>query len=110
MHGEEMRPLERMDSTPRRWAVFVILTAIALMLVTYGVYTSQAAIPIEQVECASSGQPAFGILPPDGETVDIYHSNILNMVGCMGDIDTATPEGTPVPVPDHGLTEPLALH
>jgi hypothetical protein len=111
MFGEELLPRERMDgATRRRWAVLMMLAVITLMLVTYGVYTSQAAIPIEQVECDASGRPAYGILPQDDGAVDIYNGNILNMVGCMGDIDAATPEGTPAAVYDHGLNEPLALH
>ena len=111
MSGEGLLPGERTDHrTRRRWPVLVILAAITLMLVTYGVYTSQAAIPIEQVECDASGRPHFWVPQQNVGAVDIYDGSILNMVGCMSDLDAATPEGTAAAVHDHGLTEPMAMH
>jgi hypothetical protein len=111
MNDEDLLRKERMDGmTRRRWAELAMLAAVALVLVANVFYTSQAAIPIEQVECDASGPPAFWILPNDAGSGDIYNGGILNMVGCMSDIGVATPEGTPSAVDDHGLTEPMAMH
>ena len=111
MDGEELLRTERTDITRRRrWVELAMLAAIALVLVTNWFYTSQAAIPIQQIECDASGQPAFGILPQDAGAVDIYYGNILTMVGCTSDSGLATPQGTPDSVYDHGLAEPKAMH
>jgi hypothetical protein len=111
MDGKELLRTERTDVTRRRrWVELAILAAIALALVTNEFYPSQAATPIQQIECDASGRPAFGILPQDVGAVDIYYGNILTTVGCTSDSDLATPQGTPVSVYDHGLAEPKAMH
>ena len=105
-------PYEERAHTLARWkfVTLVTLAAIALTLVSYGLRDSQAAIPVEQVSCGAQSQSVWVILRAGNEAVDSYDANTLNMADCMVDREADLVRGTPTPVYEHGLGEPMAMH
>jgi hypothetical protein len=93
-----------------QWVALVILVVAALTLVSFGLRDSQAAIPVQPATCGSQGQSVWVILREESEAVDTYDANVLNVAECMRAVEADLARSTPVPIYEHGLGEPIALH
>ncbi len=94
----------------RQLAMLAILVAIAFTLAAYGLGNSRAAMPAEQVPCGAQSQPVWVILREEAGAVDNYDASTMNLTACVLDRAADLATGTPAPVFEHGLGEPMALH